>query len=171
MAYLIDTNVFINAKNEYYAFEFCPAFWEWLKHCNEKYTIFSIEKVWEEIEAGNDELVQWTEQCDDNFFLKLTPKIFKNYDSVRKWAERNFKTNQVRTFLGAADAYLIAYAMGTEHTIVTLEKHGSKKKKITIPQACKQWKIECISPFEMLKRKNQSLFWVEIERFGLPSYV
>lgn len=28
--YLIDTNVFIQAKNLHYGFDFCPAFWEWL---------------------------------------------------------------------------------------------------------------------------------------------
>lgn len=30
MAYLLDTNVFIEAKNLYYGFDFCPAFWEWV---------------------------------------------------------------------------------------------------------------------------------------------
>ena len=26
--YLIDTNVFIEAKNRHYGFDFCPAFWD-----------------------------------------------------------------------------------------------------------------------------------------------
>ena len=30
MAYLLDANVFIQAKNLYYGFDFCPAFWDWL---------------------------------------------------------------------------------------------------------------------------------------------
>ena len=30
VAYLLDANVFIQAKNLYYGFDFCPAFWEWL---------------------------------------------------------------------------------------------------------------------------------------------
>lgn len=30
MAYLLDTNVFIQAKNLHYGFDFCPAFWEWI---------------------------------------------------------------------------------------------------------------------------------------------
>ncbi len=28
--YLLDTNVFIQAKNLHYGFDFCPAFWQWL---------------------------------------------------------------------------------------------------------------------------------------------
>ena len=28
--YLLDANVFIQAKNLHYGFDFCPAFWDWL---------------------------------------------------------------------------------------------------------------------------------------------
>jgi hypothetical protein len=28
--YLLDANVFIQAKNLHYGFDFCPAFWQWL---------------------------------------------------------------------------------------------------------------------------------------------
>nr|WP_269633613.1 DUF4411 family protein [Pelomonas sp. BJYL3] len=30
MAYLLDANVFIQAKNLQYGFDFCPGFWDWL---------------------------------------------------------------------------------------------------------------------------------------------
>ena len=30
MAYLLDANVFISAKNLHYGFDFCPAFRDWL---------------------------------------------------------------------------------------------------------------------------------------------
>ena len=33
MAYLLDANVFIAAKNLHYGFDFCPAFWDWLVGC------------------------------------------------------------------------------------------------------------------------------------------
>ena len=28
--YLLDANVFIQAKNLHYCFDFCPAYWDWL---------------------------------------------------------------------------------------------------------------------------------------------
>jgi len=34
MAYLLDANIFIQAKNLHYSFDFCPAFWEWLDRAN-----------------------------------------------------------------------------------------------------------------------------------------
>ena len=45
MAYLLDTNVLLQAKNLHYGFDFCPAFWDWLKKANTNGLVFSIEKV------------------------------------------------------------------------------------------------------------------------------
>ncbi len=30
MSYLLDSDVFIQAKNLHYGLDFCPAFWDWL---------------------------------------------------------------------------------------------------------------------------------------------
>ena len=56
MAYLLDADVFIRAKNLHYGFDFCPAFWEWLIAENAAGTVFSIEKVGDEVQAVADEL-------------------------------------------------------------------------------------------------------------------
>lgn len=55
MAYLLDANVFIAAKNLHYGLDFCPAFWDWLIDRNQAGIVYSIEKVADEIEAGADE--------------------------------------------------------------------------------------------------------------------
>lgn len=34
MAYLLDANTFIQAKNLQYGFDFCPAYWDWLAQNN-----------------------------------------------------------------------------------------------------------------------------------------
>ena len=35
MAYLLDADAFIRAKNLHYGFEICPGFWDWLVTANE----------------------------------------------------------------------------------------------------------------------------------------
>ncbi len=45
MTYLLDANVFIQAKNLHYGFDFCPAFWDWLDDANNRGVVFSIELV------------------------------------------------------------------------------------------------------------------------------
>jgi hypothetical protein len=55
MAYLLDADVFIRAKNLHYGFDFCPAFWEWLVIKNTAGTVFSVEKVGDDVQAVADE--------------------------------------------------------------------------------------------------------------------
>jgi len=56
VSYLLDANVFIQAKNLHYGLDFCPAFWDWLIARNAAKQVFSIEKVGDEIQAIADEL-------------------------------------------------------------------------------------------------------------------
>lgn len=56
MAYLLDSNVFIEAKQRYYGFDFHPVFWDWLVQANEDGTVYSIEKVMAELRTHEDEL-------------------------------------------------------------------------------------------------------------------
>jgi hypothetical protein len=51
MAYLLDANVFIQAKNLHYGLDFCPAFWDWLIQNNTAKKVFGIEKVEDELLA------------------------------------------------------------------------------------------------------------------------
>jgi hypothetical protein len=70
MPYLLDANVFIQAKNLYYGLDFCPAFWEWLINSNADEAVFSIEKVGDEIVAGGDELATWAAARGPRFFVR-----------------------------------------------------------------------------------------------------
>lgn len=51
--YLVDSNVLIEAKNRYYAFDIAPGFWEWLERAHRTGCVFSIEKVEEELLRGD----------------------------------------------------------------------------------------------------------------------
>ena len=70
MAYTLDADVFISAKNFHYGFDFCPAFWDWLVQANEQKRVFSIKRVGGELKAGDDRLAEWASQRGDGFFLK-----------------------------------------------------------------------------------------------------
>ena len=59
MAYLLDANVFIQAKNLHYGFDFCPGFWDWLQVQHAAGVVFSVEKVGTELAAGADDLSTW----------------------------------------------------------------------------------------------------------------
>ncbi len=68
MPYLLDANVFIQAKNLHYGLDFCPAFWDWLIAGNTAKEVFSIEKVEDEILAVADGLLLGLLNADQTFF-------------------------------------------------------------------------------------------------------
>ena len=155
MAYLLDANVFMQAKNLHYGMDFCPAFWEWLVANNDAGRVFSIEKVGDEIEAGGDELAEWAGQRGPGFFLTPEPAILPALGSVSAWANgQNYEPVAVSTFLQVADYYLIAHALAHKHTVVTHEVASPSKKKIKIPNVCIGVGIKPMSPFEMLRKER-----------------
>lgn len=155
MPYLLDANVFIQAKNLHYGLDFCPAFWDWLVARNAANLVFSIEKVGDEIDAGKDELSAWADQRGPGFFLKPDAKVLPALGSVSSWATtQGYEAAAVSTFLQVADYYLVAHAFAHRHTVVTHEIASSSTRRIKIPNACIGLGIKCMTPFEMLRHER-----------------
>ena len=152
MSYLLDANVFIQAKNLHYGLDFCPAFWDWLIEANAAFTVFSIEKVGDEIVAGADELSTWAAARGPAFFLKPDAALLPALGSVSAWATgQGYQPAAVSTFLQVADYYLVAHALAHGHTVVTHEKAEQSVKRIKIPNACISVGVKCMTPYEMLR--------------------
>ncbi len=155
MAYLLDANVFIQAKNLHYGLDFCPAFWDWLIAKNASNEVMSIEKVGDEIDGGADELADWAEQRGSVFFVKPDAAILPALGNVSTWATgQNYDPAAVNTFLQVADYYVVAHALAHGHTVVTHEVAAASTKKIKIPNACIGLDIKCMTPFEMLRHER-----------------
>jgi hypothetical protein len=152
MAYLLDANVFIQAKNLHYGLDFCPAFWDWLTSNQLAGLVFSIEKVGDEIKAGGDDLSAWAALRGSAFFLKPDGAMLPALGTVSAWANsRTYEPAAVNTFLQVADYYLIAHALAHGHVVVTHEIPADSKKKIKIPNACIGLGLKFMTPFEMLR--------------------
>jgi hypothetical protein len=155
MAYLLDANVFMQAKNLHYGFDFCPAFWDWLITKNEARQVFSIEKVGDEIDAGDDELATWAADRGPQFFLKPDQAIVPALGEASSWATRqSYEQAAINTFLQVADYYLVAHALAHEHTLVTHEVASPSTKKIKLPNACIGLGVKCMNPYEMLRHEK-----------------
>jgi len=155
MAYLLDANVFIQAKNLHYGMDFCPAFWDWLVRQNEADLVFSIEKVADEIATGDDELTEWVDQRGSDFFLPPDDDVLGALQQVSQWATaQDYAAAAVSTFFQVADYYLVAHALGHRYVVVTHEVASDAQRKIKIPNACIGLKVKCMTPYEMLRREK-----------------
>lgn len=155
MAYLLDANVFISAKNLHYGLDFCPAFWDWLIQQNASGIVYSIEKVGDEVMAVADDLSAWARERGERFFLEPDAAVFPALASVSAWATgREYHSAAVSTFLQVADYYLVSQALAGGHTVVTQETPSASVRKIKIPDACIGLGIKCMTPWEMLRRER-----------------
>jgi hypothetical protein len=155
MAYLLDANVFIQAKNLHYGFDFCPAFWDWLIQKNNEQIVFSISAIYDELIRGNDTLSSWAKSHQKNFFLAPDNMTISKFPLVSTWAtEQNYEQTAINEFLSVGDYYLICHGLGHQMTIVTHERKNNSRKKIKIPDACHSLGVSFISPFEMLRQEK-----------------
>ena len=154
-AYLVDSNVFIQAKNLHYGFDFCPAFWDWLVEQNGVGKVASIAKIADELQAGDDELAKWAAERGDGFFLPPDDTLLPALNIVSDWAgDHGYQPVAVATFLQVADYWLVAYALAHECIVVTHEVPADTTSKIKIPNACIGLGLSCMSPYEMLRRER-----------------
>jgi hypothetical protein len=155
MAYLLDANVFIQAKNLHYGLDFCPAFWDWLIEKNTQGEVFSIEKVGDEIDAGGDDLAVCAGERGLDFFVKPDNAVLPALAQVSTWVmSQRYDQAAVNTFLQVADYFLVAHAFAHGMTVVTHEVAAPLAKKIKIPNVCIGLNVKCMTPFEMLRHER-----------------
>lgn len=159
MKYLLDTNIFIEPKNSYYAFPLCPGYWDWLKICKD---IGSVSEVRKELLDGNDELVTWVKkELKPSWFLDIGEiDIQESYQTIVNYVEScPFEEPVKQEFYKCADGWLVAAALAKNATIVTHEKFDlNTKRRITIPYVANHFSIKVIKLFELLHHYKVSFF-------------
>ncbi len=155
MTYLLDANVFIQAKRLHYGMDFCPAFWDWLHEQNQSGNVFSIEKVADELAAGNDDLSDWAAAMGDEFFLEPDSSMLSALSQVSQWIQsQSYRPAAVSAFLQDADYYLIAHALAHKHVVVTHEVASDGIRQLKIPNVCIGVKVKFMNPFAMLRTEQ-----------------
>lgn len=160
--YLIDANVFIEAKNRYYNMSFCPAFWDWLLRECAGQNIFSIQNILAELTNGNDELATWADG-NRHFFLPVSDEpTQRNLASVVSFVDNQqrmlpMSAGAMNEFLRGADTWLIAKAMTVGATVVTHERLDLQcRRKFLIPNICRNFNVDYMDTFTLLHKLNAS---------------
>lgn len=153
MNYLLDSNTYIQAKNQYYGMDICPAYWDWLDLQFEKGVLASVEHIARELKAGNDELADWARSRPDHFIKNDDQKTQLEYTKIVNFvAAENFNPGNRDNFLAKADPWIIAKASSLGATVVTHEsKGGPNTNKVKVPNICKEFGVPCINTFEFLR--------------------
>lgn len=160
MAYLLDANVLISAKNDHYRFGTFPSFWAFLLSHGVAGTILSIDRIEAELVDAGDDLSQWVKACPTGIFLPRTAGVAPAAGRVSAWVNdraRPYSAAAKAQFFSVADYWLVAYALAHQHTVVTHEKPDpNSKRRVKIPDVCIAMGVPWIGPFEMLESLSAS---------------
>lgn len=162
-AYLLDASGLIEAQRRFYAFDICPGFWASLEHYSGR-QIQSIDKVKAELLSGNDYLATWVAKPVPEVIFQETnqPDILAAYARIMTWAQNSTRFMQTAKdgFARGADAWLIAYALAKNVTVVTQEQaNATARARILIPNACDEFSVRCVDLFEMLRGLAVQFSW------------
>lgn len=155
---LLDSDVFIAAKNSYYAFDICPGFWTGLLHHHHQGKIYSISRVRGELLTGRktEDLVQWvSNQIPDEFFLEVDEdQVTSAYTEIMLWSQRHTRyfDRAKAKFATGADGWLVAYAKVHGAVVITNEQPAPESKtEIKLPDVCAQFEVRYKDTFVMLR--------------------
>ena len=155
MIYLVDANVFIEAKNRYYAFDLVPAFWAWLDKVVMG-NVRTITMVRDELLVKDDPLGDWIRDRKDADWIlpvddEATQVAFTGIVSELEGAQ--YLRPGVEKFLSGADPWLIAKAQVLGATIVTHEVPDEHvKKRVPIPNLCASRDVPCMNTFDAMRQ-------------------
>ncbi|UDM07290.1 DUF4411 family protein [Halomonas sp. NyZ770] len=153
MRYLLDANTYIEAKNQYYGMDICPAYWDWLDRQFALGTIASVDMIGRELKEGNDELANWVRERPDHFISnddELTQTLFA--DIVQFVMEGDYNPGNRDNFLAKADPWIIAKAKAIGASVVTHEAvAAANTRKVKVPNICQQFEVPCLNTFRFLR--------------------
>ena len=156
MAYLLDTNVFIDAKARHYGLDFCPGFWDWLAVAGQSGSVASIIQVRRELQ--DDELDDWLDALGANFFRQPDVQVLEAMARVSQWIDSQpFTPAAKTTFFDAADYHLIAHTLAGKHVLVTHEQIEHTQARIKIPNVCIEMNVPYMRTHEMLRSERVRL--------------
>jgi Domain of unknown function (DUF4411) len=162
--YLLDANVFIEAKRRYYAFDVCPGFWECLVWHHGQISVQSIDRVKQELELGDDDLKQWVDSVMPStcFASSDAAEVISEYAQMQIWVQQQpqFSQDAKAEFAAKADAWLIAYAKVNNLVLVTHEAPApASRRRVPIPSVCEAFDVPYVDTFAMLRDLEAQFNW------------
>ena len=162
--FVLDANVFIQAKRRFYAFDFCPGSWDMLIWHQQHGRLCSIDKVQNEILRGGDDLAEWVKNQfgPSAFAATSTAEVTAAYSQMLNCvvAQSHFRDIAKVEFQQVADGWLAAYAKANDCVVVTMEEYDPlRTTKVPLVNVCRAFDVPTISPFDLLRCFRVQLEW------------
>jgi len=154
--FVLDANVFIQAKHSYYAFDLVPKFWKSLVNYAADGRVKSIDRVKQELDRGKDNLTEWANGHFGHAFVSTDEEnVIQSFAEIMAWvqSQSQFSDAAKVDFANGADGWLVAYAIVNGGVVVTQEVAApDARRKVPLPNVCQKFNVSFIDTFEMLRQ-------------------
>ena len=160
--FVLDANVFIEARRRYYGLDLCPGFWDCLRHSSRTGRVVSIDPVCRELKRGKDALWAWAKNNRDLFRDTSQPTVVEAYIAVPEWVESNsqFSPDAKSDFLDSADGWAASYGLAHSAIVITHERYQPQaKKRVPLGNVCYQFDLNVTHTFAMLREFEVRFAW------------
>lgn len=154
--YLIDANVLITAKNQYYPLDSVRPYWDWLITEGEAGNVKIPREAYDEVN-GTDDLALWIQQEHVKDALLLdedADPILVQRVLAEGYQSNSIKFTDSELIKARADPFIISYALADNSRVVVTKEVSATRRRLgdtRIPDACTDCLIRCINDFKMLR--------------------
>ncbi len=167
MLYVLDTNVLITARDQYYDFNIVPEFWDWLLYQATCKQVGLPTEVIEEVldgsdQKGKDKLYAWTRDKANRTALEMGAA---NYEAVQHVLTVGYSATLTSEQIESrgADPFVVAHALVEKAARCVVSNEVSKPRKEPhnrpIPDAAALVGVRCISTFEFVRELQFCTMW------------
>lgn len=161
--FLLDADTMIRADRTFYPRKRFPIFWEWLLAQGKLGLIKIPVEQYEEIVAGSGELVDWLKSKEVREALEFSQEVDAGLVTtvIEKGYAADLDESEVLEI--GRDPFLIAHALADQkkRVVVSFEvsKPSKKRKNRKVPDVCADFKIRCVTIFEVVEELDFTTDW------------
>ena len=155
--YVLDSNVFIEAKNKHYGFDFAPGSWDWIEAEHNEGVLCSIAEVKREIDDKQDELTTRA-AAHRNLFRATDASVQSSLQRVAAWANSRLLypscgqhiPRRGRLALHRSPTHMHIKTQSSLMRARTLRPGGGSSSRMR----CAAFGVDCINTWEMLRAEG-----------------
>ncbi len=155
MIYLLDANILIAAKNNYYEFGRVDQYWEWLAHQAGAGNVKIPLEIFEEITIGQDELATWARSNREALVLNEDVDVALVQRVTTIGYAPDLTDIEIETI--GRDPFLVAYALADiEYRIVVTGevRTNRQRQNRSIPSICDDFNVLSCDQWQLSRDLN-----------------